>query len=125
MITGLESGNTSITVLLVDNTNINTSVDITVSSSPSSNYSEDIQGDSSIVINESAEYEIYRLNNGIDTGDTYTFSIDSNNASLSVIDGNKCRVTAGKVKDIGVVLTAVNNTTLDEFEKTIDIVGYW
>lgn len=125
LVTGLENGATTITVSLADNANVYDNASVAVSSSPSSNYAEEIQGDESIVINEFADYEIYRLNNGVDTGNTYTFIINSSNATLSITNGNKCRITAGKTKNVNIILTAKNNTTLTEFTKNINIVGIW
>jgi hypothetical protein len=45
--------------------------------------------------NKPKSYSIYRYLNGVDTGDTYTFTIVGSGATVSVVDGNNVDITAG------------------------------
>lgn len=124
LITPVGIGNTTITCMLEGNENIFDTTSVEITESPSNNIVEKIEGSNNIVIEEFSNYSIYKLNNGINVGNIYTFSLNNSLASLTNITGNTVTIVAGS--NIGnIILTAINTTSLEEFTINIKINSMW
>jgi len=125
LVTGILVCNGTVRVSLQENSNIYGDVSVTIASTPLSNISEQLIGESSVTIGQQATYEIYKLINGIDNGNTYSFSLSNSNFTLVSSSGNSATLKAGKAVGLSCILTATNNVTSAIITKTITTSSLW
>ena len=97
--TTITNGVVNITASLTDNSGVNDSVQITATASVVDNYSIQFNPDTEdILLSSILEVNTKLLNNGVDTTDTFTYSIVGGTAQISdyefiVVDGNNFTLT--------------------------------
>jgi hypothetical protein len=123
-VTAIANGSCVITAYISGNSTVSDTASFEIKASPDANYSEGFVGDDNIPKEQTKSYFIYRYLNGVDTGDTYTFTIVGSGATVSVVDGNNVDITAGDSTG-SFVLRATNNVTSSITNKTITITELW
>jgi len=99
LLTTITDGVVNITASLTDNSGVNDSVQITATTSVVENYSIQFNPDTEdILLSSILEVNTKLLNNGVDTTDTFTYSIVGGTAQISdyefiVVDGNNFTLT--------------------------------
>jgi hypothetical protein len=123
-VTALSEGNGTIRVSLVGNDDIYSDVSITITSDEQHDIIETISGSESIINGDDSVYSCFKTDNGIQLSDVYTFEIIGEGASLTIIDGNHCSVTAN-AENRTITLKATNVNTSSVITKNITLNSIW
>ena len=128
LVTGVANGNCIITAKLRDNESITDTVNIEITDTITDNIEYRFNPDNNVLFTYSFnEYSFNKyINDVIDNTATFTFEIDYNSnpnniATLTIIDGNNCRVTANTSKIYGTIYLIANEGAIERGRIQIDV----
>jgi hypothetical protein len=124
IVSAVANGNAMITAYLYENDAVYDNLNVAVYSIPVQNIVEVISGADSIQNGLTSQYSIYKIINGVQQSDSYTFSLTGSGATMQIIDANHVNITAN-VDNGSVVLNAKNNVSGVTISKTIQLVALW
>jgi len=123
LVTTILDGSCFIKATMTDNEDVYTDINLTVTSTISDNFEIVVNpNDETIRLDDTISFNVKLLNNSVDTGDGFTFtvfggSVGSEDYSFNVIDGNNFTLTNNK-EDKDIIIRMVSG--IHALDKTIE-----